>query len=175
MKFASLWYCLNQAYQDSHQQSKLISHRILQVSSQCQTSLKTFSKIDKSMSQKRMLKTFLTFHIIFKVFFKNYSLSIINAHRSFVKMLQGRKYQLCESSMFSHLLERRGALGLVGTSMSMVLGYTFQLIILGGTCQLYIAEDSYKISNDWLFKRSDQRNCRDSNASIAYHMNTKKI
>ena len=125
------------------------------VSSQCQTFLKTFSKIDKWMLQKRMLSTFLTFHIIFKVFFKNYSLSIINAHRSFVKMLQGRKHGLCESSMFSHLLEREGAWGLVGTSIPMVLGYTFQLIIPGGTCHLYIVGKGYKISNDWLFKRFD--------------------
>ena len=34
------------------------------------------------------------------------------------------------------------------TSLSMVLGCPFQLMIAGGTCHLYIVEEVYKISND---------------------------
>ena len=36
--------------------------------------------------------------MIFKIFFQNYSLSIINAHRSLAKGLQGRERKLGESS-----------------------------------------------------------------------------
>ena len=61
-----------------------------------------------------MLKSFLTFHMIFKIFFQNYSLSIINAHQSLAKRLWGREQGLGESSGFSHPLGRKGGWGLVG-------------------------------------------------------------
>ena len=54
-----------------------------------------------------MLKFFLTFHMIFKIFFQNYSLSINNAHASLAKRLQGREQGLAESSGFSNPLGRR--------------------------------------------------------------------
>ena len=38
-----------------------------------------------------MLKTFLTFYMIFKIFFQSYSLSIINANQSLVKRLRDRE------------------------------------------------------------------------------------
>ena len=62
--------------------------------------------LPKSRLQKRMLKKFLTFHMIFKIFFHNYSLGIINAHRSLAKRLRGRERGLGESSGFSHPLGR---------------------------------------------------------------------
>ena len=52
--------------------------------------------------------------LIFKIFFQNYSLSIINAHRSLAKWLWGRELVLSESSGFSHPLGRGGGRGLVG-------------------------------------------------------------
>ena len=45
------------------------------------------------------------------------------------------------------------------TSLSMLLGCTFQLMTPAGICHLLIVEEGYKISNDCLFKRSDLRNC----------------
>ena len=51
-----------------------------------------------------MLKAFLTFHILFKIFFQSYSLSIVNAHRSLAKRLRGREWGLGESSGFSNAL-----------------------------------------------------------------------
>ena len=49
-----------------------------------------------------MLKFFLAFHMIFKIFFQNYSLSIINAHQSLAKTLRGKERGLVESSGFSY-------------------------------------------------------------------------
>ena len=60
-----------------------------------------------------MLKVFLTFHMIFEIFFQNYSLSIINAHRSLAKRLRGREQGLGESSGFSHPLGKGNGWGLV--------------------------------------------------------------
>ena len=65
-----------------------------------------------------MLKAFLAFHIIFKIFFQNYSLSIINAHRSLAKRLRGREWGLGEPSGLSHALgiDGRGLAGMVTPS-----------------------------------------------------------
>ena len=48
----------------------------------------------------------LTFHMIFKIFFQNYPLSIDNAHGSLANMLQVREQGQGESSRFSYLLGR---------------------------------------------------------------------
>ena len=62
-----------------------------------------------------MLNFFLMFHLIFKIFFQNYSLSIINAYRSLAKRLQGRERGLGESSGFSHPMVRvEGWVGISG-------------------------------------------------------------
>ena len=47
------------------------------LSSQCQIFIKKLSEIE--VTKKDVMK-FLTFHMNFKIFFQNYSLSIINAH-----------------------------------------------------------------------------------------------
>ena len=52
--------------------------------------------------------------MIFKIFFQNYSLSIINSHRSLAKRLQGTERGLGVSSGFSHPLGKGGGWGLVG-------------------------------------------------------------
>ena len=51
--------------------------------------------------------------MIFKIFFQNYSLNIINTHPSLVKRLRGRQRGLSESSGFSDPLgrEKGGRLG----------------------------------------------------------------
>ena len=96
-------YCLNHVYQYSHHQSKLFPHGIL-----CfQVYIKSLQRnFQKSRLQKRMLKFFLTFHMILKIFFQNYPLNIINAHQSLAKRLRSREQGLGESSGFSHPLER---------------------------------------------------------------------
>ena len=81
------------------------------LSSQCQIFIKKLSEIEVT---KRMLKNFLMLHMIFKIFFQNYSLSIINAHRSLAKRLQGRERGLGVSSGFPHPLGKWGGWGLVG-------------------------------------------------------------
>ena len=53
-----------------------------------------------------MLKIFFKFHLVFKIFFQNSSLSIINAHQSFAKRLWDRERGLGESTQFSHPLGR---------------------------------------------------------------------
>ena len=53
-----------------------------------------------------MLKFFLKFHLVFKIFFQNSSLGIINVHQSLAKRLWGRERGLGESSKFSHPLGR---------------------------------------------------------------------
>ena len=53
-----------------------------------------------------MLNFFLTFCMIFKIFFQNYSLNIINAHQSLAKKLWSREWGLGESSGFSYPLAR---------------------------------------------------------------------
>ena len=74
------------------------------LSSQCQIFIKKLSKIE---FPKNDVKFFLTFRIIFKIFFQNYSLSIINAHRPLAKRLRDKERGLGECSGFSHL-PRRG-------------------------------------------------------------------
>ena len=69
------------------------------LSSQCQIFIKQLSEIE--VAKKTIKFFFLTFQMIFKIFFQNYSLSIINAHRSLAKGLQGRERKLGESSGFS--------------------------------------------------------------------------
>ena len=81
------------------------------LSSQCQIFIKKLSKIEVP---KNDVKFFLTFRIIFKIFFQNYSLSIINAHRSLAKRLWGRDRGISKSSAFSHPLGSEGRWGLVG-------------------------------------------------------------
>ena len=71
------------------------------LSSQCQIKIEV---------PKKDVKFVLTFRIIFKIFFQNYSLSIINAHRPLAKRLRDREWGLGESSGFSHL-PMRGVCG----------------------------------------------------------------
>ena len=68
------------------------------LSSQCQIFIKKLSEIKV---KKKDVKHFLTFHMILKIFFQNYSLSIINAHWSLARRLQGREWGLGESPGFS--------------------------------------------------------------------------
>ena len=75
------------------------------LSSQCQIFIKKLSEIKVI---KRMLKKLLTFHMTFKIFFQNYSLSIVNAHQSLAKRLESREWGIDEYSGFSHPLGRRG-------------------------------------------------------------------
>ena len=56
-------------------------------SSQCQIFIKKLSQIEVT---KKDIEIFLVFQMIFKIFFQNYSLSIINEHLSLAKGLQGR-------------------------------------------------------------------------------------
>ena len=81
------------------------------LSSQCQIFIKELSEIEVT---KRMLNFFLTFHMIFKIFFQNYSVSIVNAHQSLAKRLWSRERRLGESSEISHLLSRWVGWGLLG-------------------------------------------------------------
>ena len=60
-----------------------------------------FSEIEVT---KKDVQFYLTLHMVFKRFFQNVSLSIINAHRSLTKRLRGREQRQGESSEFSHLL-----------------------------------------------------------------------
>ena len=57
------------------------------LSSQCQIFIKKLSQIEVT---KKDIEIFLVFQMIFKIFFQNYSLSIINEHLSLAKGLQGR-------------------------------------------------------------------------------------
>ena len=61
---------------------KIVFEWNIVLSSQCQIFIK---KLLKRRQQKRMLRDLLTFQMIFKIFLQNYSLSIINAHRSLAK------------------------------------------------------------------------------------------
>ena len=54
------------------------------------------------------------FRMIFKIFFQNYLLSIINAHESLAKKLLGRERGIGECLGFSHPLGSGGGWGLVG-------------------------------------------------------------
>ena len=65
------------------------------LSSKCQIFIRNFLK---SRLQKGILNFFLTFHVTFKIFYQNYSLIIINRHRSLAKRLRGRERELGESS-----------------------------------------------------------------------------
>ena len=82
---------------------KIVSAWNIVLSSLYQIFTKKFSEI----KQKRMLNFFLTFHMILKIFFQNYSLNIINAHQLLAERLQGREQGLGESSGLSHSLGRR--------------------------------------------------------------------
>ena len=73
------------------------------LSSQCQIFIKKFSEIKVT---KKGVKNFLTFHMIFKIFFQNYSLRIINVNWSLVKRFWVREKGLGESSVFSCPLGR---------------------------------------------------------------------
>ena len=72
------------------------------LSGQCQIFIKKLSEIE--VTKKDVKFFFLTFHTIFKIFFQNYSLSIVNAPRSLAKRLRSREWGLGESSGFSHLI-----------------------------------------------------------------------
>ena len=87
-----------------------------------------------------MLKDFLTFHMIFKIFFQNYSLSIINAYRSLAKRLRGRERGLVESSGFSHPLGRGGWVGIGGggSSFSCVKSPSFRHFLLHKLADLHL-------------------------------------
>ena len=61
--------------------------RNIVLSSQCQIFIKKLSQIEVT---KKDIEIFLVFQMIFKIFFQNYSLSIINEHLSLAKGLQGR-------------------------------------------------------------------------------------
>ena len=78
------------------------------LSSQCQIFIKKLSEIE--VTKKDVMK-FLTFHMNFKIFFQNYSLSIINAHRSLAKGFWSTERELGESSGLSHPLGRGGWVG----------------------------------------------------------------
>ena len=52
---------------------------------------------------KKEVEIFLAFHMIFKIFFQNYSQSIITAHQSLAKRFLCREQGLGESSGFSRL------------------------------------------------------------------------
>ena len=71
--------------------------------------MKSMSNIYKETFWNRGYKKgffFLKFHLVFKIFFQNSSLGIINAHQSLAKRLWGRERGLGESSKFSHPLGR---------------------------------------------------------------------
>ena len=57
------------------------------LSSQCQIFLKKLSQIEVT---KKDIEIVLAFQMIFKIFFQNYSLSIINEHLSLAKRSRGR-------------------------------------------------------------------------------------
>ena len=74
--------------------------------------IKKFSEIEVT---KKDVKFFFDVSFDFKIFFQNYSLSIINAYRSLAKRLQGRERGLGESSGFSHPMGRvEGWVGISG-------------------------------------------------------------
>ena len=79
-----------------------------------------------------MLKIFLTFHIICKIFFQIYSLTIINAHQSLAKKLQAWERGLGESSGLSHQLARGWwvRIGGGGGSFSRVKSSSFRYFLL---------------------------------------------
>ena len=106
------------------------------LSSQCQIFIKHFMK---SRLQKRMFKKIFKSHMIFKIFFQNYSLSIINANWSLAKRLRSRKWKLCESSDFSHLLGM-GWLEIVGggNSFSRVKTPSFRHFLLHKLSDLHL-------------------------------------
>ena len=58
------------------------------LSSECHIFIRKLSEIEVT---KKDVNFFLTFHMIFKIFFQNYSLSIINAHGPLAKRLWGRE------------------------------------------------------------------------------------
>ena len=66
------------------------------LSSQCQI-FKKKERSEVEIPKTDIIIIILTFHMIFKIFFQNYSLSIDNAHGSLVNMLQVREQGQGES------------------------------------------------------------------------------
>ena len=80
---------------------KIVFAWTIVLSSHCQIFIKKLSEIEV---KKKDVKIFLTFYMIFKIFFQNYSLSVINAHWSLARRLRGREWGLGESPGFSYQL-----------------------------------------------------------------------
>ena len=121
MKVCTLTVLLKSVLSRFTSPAKIVFAWNIVLSSQCQILIKKLSEIEVA---KQDVKFFLTFHMIFKIFFQNYSLSIINAHPSLAKRLRVRQRGLGESSGFSYPLGRGkgGRLGgLVG--MGQLLTY----------------------------------------------------